>query len=72
MIVDPHENEYFVIRQGGVFLRGMYAGNQVTRWSYSAYEAWSIKSRTLAESVQKKVGGEVVKFNALTGEVWNI
>ena len=33
MTVDPHENEYFVIRQGGVFLRGMYAGGKCTRWS---------------------------------------
>lgn len=71
MTINPKDYESFIIRNSGLFLRGMYAGDKVTRWTYSAYEAWAIKSRTLAESVQKKTGGEVVKFNALTGEVWN-
>jgi len=71
MTVDPHDLEYFVIRQGGVFLRGMYAGGKCTRWSSSRWEACAFKSRTLAESVQVKTGGEIVKINLLTGEVWN-
>ena len=72
MTVDQHDQEYFVIRQGYVFLRGMYAGGKVSRWTASRWEACAFKSRTLAESVQKKTGGEIVKINLQTGEVWNI
>ena len=71
MTVDKHDQEYFVIRQGGVFLRGMYAGGKCTRWSWSLWEACAFKSRTLAENVQMKTGGEIVKINLMTGEVWN-
>ena len=71
MTVDPHDNEYFVIMQRKAFLRGMYAGGKVPRWTASRWEASAFRSRTLAESVQVKTGGEIVKINLMTGEVWN-
>ena len=71
MMVDPKEHEVFVIKQGGVYLRGMYAGGKVSRWSSSIWEACAFRSRTLAESVREKHGGEIRKCNTLTGEEWD-
>ena len=71
MTINPKDDEAFIIMQGKSYLRGVYAGGKVARWSWSVWDAASFKSRTLAESVQEKHGGQIMKCNMRTGEVWN-
>lgn len=69
MTVDLKDYDVLVVMKGPIFLRGMYAGDKVARWTSSAYEAWSIGSRMQAQKVADKLGGVVRTFNRITGQV---
>lgn len=68
MTVNLKDYDVLVVMRDKYFVRGMYAGDKVVRWTNSVWEAWSIDRMDLARKVADKVGGVVRTFNRLTGD----
>ena len=60
-LIIKRENEYLV----GCILHG----GGMTRWSISAWDAWHTREWDDVQSVAKKVGGKIMLFNPVTGEL---
>ena len=69
---DAESRTKLIVQVGMKFL---YAGdpNGFLRYSTSPYDAWHTRNITKARWVAEKVGGNVLVFNSLNGEVveWN-
>lgn len=59
----------WVVRKNRRYLVGIPEGLNAPRYSPYAYEAARIENANDARRVADKVGGNVHKFNPLTGEV---
>lgn len=60
-LIIKRENEYLVgciLNSGGM-----------TRWSNSAWDAWHTREWFDAQRVAKRVGGRIMLFNPVTGEL---
>ena len=63
-------HERYIIQKGKEYLVGMpYDDTAFMRYSNSTYDAYRTKSFNTAIRVARMIGGKVVVFNRLTGEV---
>ena len=63
-------HERYIIQKGKEYLVSRpYDDTAFCRYSISPYDAYNGKSFNTAISVAKKLGGKVVIFNRLTGEI---
>ena len=58
-----------IVKRGSQFLVGRIPYSLEFRWSDSAYDAWSTRSREAAEDVAKLIGGELWLFNPVAGQL---
>ena len=68
--VRTEERQEYKIRQGSRYLVGIpYPRNMVIRWSTSPWDGYPTKSYATARALARRVGGTVVVFDPITGEV---
>lgn len=58
-----------IIRKDGMYLVGYVLYTDELRWSCSPWDAWRTRIRAKARSVQEKVGGELMLFNPVAGQI---
>ena len=59
-----------IIRMGNKYLVGLpYTDTLMIRWSSSPYDAYPMHRKRIAKKVAEMVGGEVVCFNPILGEI---
>lgn len=58
-----------VIRKDGKYLVGKVIYSNEMKWSDSPWDAWRTRIRAKARSVQEKVGGDIMLFNPITGQI---
>ena len=58
-----------IVRRGGVFLVGRIIGSTEYRWSDSPWDAWRTRNKDDAERIAKRVGGDLMLFNPVAGQV---
>ena len=61
-----------IVKRGSQFLVGRIPYSLEFRWSDSAYDAWSTRSREAAEDVAKLIGGDLWLFNPVVGQLREI
>jgi len=61
-----------IIRKDGMYLVGRILYSDDLRWSGSPWDAWSTRIRAEARSIQEKVGGEIVLWNPVAGQLKEI
>ena len=61
-----------IIRKDGMYLVGRILYSEDLRWSDSPWDAWSTRIRAEARSIQEKVGGEIVLWNPVAGQLKEI
>ena len=69
-MVDVKDFEGFIVRRGTQYLVGLpYTDTLCLRWSTSPYDSYKMSRRTTAQKVAHRVGGEVCRFNPVTGKI---
>ena len=58
-----------IIRKDGMYLVGKKMWSEELRWSDSPWDAWKTRIRAKARSVQEKVGGEIMLWNPVAGQI---
>ena len=58
-----------IIRKDGEYLVGCQVGTHHLVWSISPWDAWSTRRREDAERVISRVGGELILFNPIAGQI---
>lgn len=58
-----------IIRKDGKYLQGKKMMQNELKWTDSPWDAWKTRIRAEARSVQEKVGGEIVLFNPVAGQI---
>lgn len=58
-----------IIRKDGMYLVGKKLWSDELRWSDSPWDAWKTRIRAKARSVQEKVGGEIMLWNPVAGQI---
>lgn len=67
---DMRRQTSLIVRRGNEYLVG-YSG-VFLRWSGSTYDAWRTRDKRTAQMVADKVGGEMMLFNPITGQIRKI
>jgi hypothetical protein len=67
--MDIRKLDGLIIRRGVEFLQARDF-TAALKWSRSPWDAWITDSAEDAEKVARRVGGEVVGFNQVSGEIW--
>ena len=64
-------NPVFIIEKNGEYLVGVpYTDTLMIRFSVSKYDAAQFHRRRTARKVASRVGGHVMIFDPLTGDLW--
>ena len=58
-----------IIRKDGKYLQGRVMYSKELRWSDSPWDAWGTRIRAEARSIQEKVGGEIMLWNPIVGQI---
>ena len=58
-----------IIRKGNEFLVGTICYSKDLRWSISPWDAWATRNRVMAQLVAGRVGGEILLFNPVAGQM---
>ena len=58
-----------VIEKDGEYLVGVIVGTRILRWSNSPYDAWMTRKPESAARVSDKVGGQIMLFNPIVGQI---
>ena len=69
MGVDIRLKTGLIIQRGNAYLVGRIVGSTEYRWSDSPWDAWITRNRHDAERIAKKVGGDLMLFNPVAGQV---
>ena len=69
MKVDIRNYTSLIVGRGNEFLVGCIMGSTEIRWSICAWDAWRTRIWEDARKVAQKVGGEIMMFNPVTGEL---
>ena len=67
--MDIRTKTALIIRKDGKYLVGKILYSNDLRWSDSPWDAWKTRIRAEARSVQEKVGGEVMLWNPVVGQI---
>ena len=63
------EQTGLIIRKDGMFLVGTVIYSRELKWSISPWDAWRTRIRARVKSVQQKIGGEIMLFNPVAGQI---
>ena len=69
MRMDIRLSTCLIIRKDGEYLTGKIPYSDQLRWSDSPWAAWHTRIRAKARSVRDKVGGEILLFNPVVGQI---
>ena len=58
-----------IVQRGKMFLVGTILYSTDLRWSDSPWDAWRTRDREKAKRVARRVGGELVLFNPVAGQI---
>ena len=58
-----------IVRRGPDYLVGTILYSRDLRWSSSQWDAWMTRRKDVAGRVARKVGGELVLFNPVSGQL---
>ena len=58
-----------IIRKDGRYLVGTILYSTDLRWSLSPWDAWATRNRVMAQLVAGRVGGEILLFNPVAGQM---
>ena len=67
--MDIRRQTGLIIRKDGKYLQGKKMLQDELKWSDSPWDAWKTRIRAEARSVQEKVGGEIVLWNPIVGQM---
>ena len=67
--MDIRRKTALIIRKDGEYMVGKILYSQDLRWSGSPWDAWRTRIRADAKSIQQKVGGEIMLWNPVTGQI---
>ena len=67
--MDIRRSTGIIIKRNNEFLVGVIIGSTETRWSRSPWDAWRTRKREWAEMVARKVNGQKMLFNPVSGEL---
>jgi hypothetical protein len=67
--MDIRRQTSLIIRKNGEYLVGRVIYSEELRWSGSPWDAWRTRIRAKARSVRDKVGGEIMLWNPVTGQM---
>ena len=70
--MNVREKTGIIIQRDGEFLVGVIYGTYDTRWSASPWDAWITRRKDQAARVAAKVGGRMVLFNPVAGQIRGI
>ena len=66
----PTGKRVLIIQKNGEYLVGVpYSDTTFLRWSTSPYDAYRMDRRRIAKRIAERVGGNVVEFCPITGNV---
>lgn len=69
MTCDIRRKTGLIIRRENEFLVGTILYSKDLRWSLSPWDAWFTRDRNIARMVAQKVGGELMLFNPVVGQI---
>ena len=69
MTHETNKKTRLIIRRNGEYLVGKDMIRPALRWSISPYDAWHTRSQDKARTVARAVGGTVMMFNPIVGEI---
>jgi hypothetical protein len=58
-----------IIQRDGEYLVGTILFSSDLRWSKSPWDAWKTRNRDAAKMVARKVGGKLMLFNPIVGQL---
>ena len=67
--MDIRRQTGLIIRKGTEYLVGTILYSTDLRWSRSPWDAWITRRKDAAERVAGKVGGEIMLFNPVAGQI---
>lgn len=67
--MDIRRKTVLIIRREGQYLVGYVMGTTILRWSISPWDAWATRNRVMAQMVAGRVGGEILLFNPVAGQM---
>ena len=67
--MDIRKMTALIVRRGPMFLVGRKMMSREYRWSDSPWDAWRTRNRTVADAVAFVVGGELMLFNPVAGQL---
>ena len=67
--MDIRTKTCIIIRKNSEYLVGFIVYTKELRWSTSPYDAWKTRDREKAAEVARKVGGVMVLFNPIAGQM---
>ena len=67
--MDIRKKTALIIRKDGKYLVGKVVYSNELKWSEDRWDAWRTRIRAEAISVQEKVGGEIMLFNPIAGQM---
>ena len=66
---DIRKKTGLIIRKKNEYLVGTILYSTDLRWSISPWDAWITRDREAARMVADKVGGEIILFNPIVGQM---
>lgn len=67
--MDIREKTGIIIRRGCDYLVGRVVFSRDLKWSQSPWDAWITRSAEEAERVCRWIGGEMMLFNPIVGQI---
>lgn len=63
------EKTCLIVRKDRMYLVGCQIGTKNLVWSLSPWDAWRTRKREDAERVISVIGGEMILFNPIAGQI---
>ena len=67
--MDIRQVTALIVQRGSQYLVGTILYSTDLRWSDSPWDAWSTRDREKADRVARRVGGELMLFNPVAGQL---
>ena len=67
--MDIRQYTRLIVKRGDKYLVGKILYGNEYRWSKSEYDAWSTRDREEAEVVARRLGGDLLLFNPVAGQL---
>ena len=67
--MDIRQRTGLIVRRGTDYLVGTILYSTDLRWSRSPWDAWITRDREAAARVANRVGGELMLFNPIAGQI---